>query len=99
MRGIFFDEDDARAAADVLLRGGFRAEVVREWLQGEDDDEDHPWAVETDAPEFVVDVLAEEYDGWVEHDEPPAAAPSAPPLDLPRAPRPDSRSAGQPVSP
>jgi hypothetical protein len=51
VRGIFFDEDDARAAAAQLRADGFAAEVAREALAGEDDDEDHPWAVTTDAPE------------------------------------------------
>ncbi|NHA00399.1 hypothetical protein G5V59_10700 [Nocardioides sp. W3-2-3] len=51
MRGIFFEEEQARSAALALVRGGYQAEVVRERLAGEDDDEDHPWAVLTDAPE------------------------------------------------
>jgi len=69
MRGIFFDEDDARAAALALVRGGFTAEVVRERLAGEDDDEDHPWAVLTDAPEIQLEMLVETYDGWLDHDD------------------------------
>ena len=81
MRGIFFEEEQARAAALSLVRGGYQAEVVRERLAGEDDDEDHPWAVLTDAPEVQLDLLVEMYDGWLddESDEPPA-----PPLVLPR---------------
>jgi hypothetical protein len=92
MRGIFFDEDDARAAALVLVRGGFAAEVVRERLAGEDDDEDHPWAVITDAPEIQLEMLVETYDGWLDHDdeestpvEPPAKAGFV--LPLPDAPK------------
>ena len=56
--------------------------VERERLAGEDDDEDHPWAVLTDAPELVLELLVEEYDGWLDAatDEPatrgrPARAP------------------------
>ena len=72
MRGIFFDEDDARAAALILTRGGFEATVVRERLAGEDDDEDHPWAVVTDAPEIQLEMLVETYDGWLDTDDPGA---------------------------
>ena len=88
MRGIFFDEADARGAALALVRGGFTATVLRERLAGEDDDEDHPWAVLTDAPELVLELLVEEFDGWLdaggldELDHRPAA-----PLDLPTEPR------------
>ena len=77
MRGIFFDEEHARAAALVLTRGGYAAEVVRERLAGEDDDEDHPWAVVTDAPEIQLEMLVETYDGWLDADSadgPPATA-------------------------
>jgi len=92
VRGIFFDEDDARAAADVLVRGGFTAQVVRERLHGEDDDEDHPWAVLTDAPEIQLEMLVETYDGWLDNENPqddPPAAPEQPaaPLPLPDEPR------------
>ena len=69
MRGIFFDEDDARAAALALTSGGFEATVVRERLHGEDDDMDHPWAVLTDAPEVQLEMLVETYDGWLDRDD------------------------------
>ena len=83
MRGIFFEEDDARTAALVLTRGGFEATVVRERLAGEDDDEDHPWAVVTDAPMIQLEMLVETYDGWLDlDDETPAA-----PLPLPDHPK------------
>lgn len=85
MRGIFFDEAGARAVAAALERGGWSAELARERLAGEDDDEDHPWAVSTDAPEHVLDVLVDTFEGWLDSEEPPA--PSLPPLELPRAPR------------
>jgi hypothetical protein len=86
VRGIFFDEDDARRAAGRLLRDGHTAEVVRERLAGEDDDEDHPWAVLTDAPDVVLELLVDEYDGWLDAGDDEPAAP-LPPLDLPAAPK------------
>ncbi|HWJ80737.1 MAG TPA: hypothetical protein VNS55_00765 [Nocardioides sp.] len=85
MRGIFFDEDDARAAALALVGDGFEATVVRERLQGEDDDEDHPWAVLTDAPAIRLELLVEAYDGWLDLDG--DDGPPAPPLPLPTEPR------------
>lgn len=89
LRAVFFEEDDARAVAARLAHDGFEAVVERERLAGEDDDEDHPWAVLSDAPELVLDVLVEQYDGWLDDDS-PAPEPLAggvPPLDLPDAPR------------
>ena len=88
MRAIFFDEDDAQAVVARLRADGFEARVERERLAGEDDDEDHPWAVVTDAPEFVLDVLVDQHDGWLdlERDLPPVDVPPAP-LDLPEEPR------------
>ena len=85
VRGIFFEEDDARAVVARLTGAGFDAAVVRERLAGEDDDEDHPWAVLTDAPALVLELLVDEYDGWLDA-EPEAVSPPAP-LDLPSAPR------------
>jgi hypothetical protein len=87
VRAVFHEEDDARAVVARLRRDGFEADTARERFAGEDDDEDHPWAVVTDAPEFALELLAEEYDGWVDHDAAPPPAPPAPPLDLPSAPR------------
>jgi len=84
MRGIFFEEDDARAAAATLRGDGYRAEVVRERLSGEDDDEGHPWAVVSDAPEVAVELLVEHYDGWLDVGDPP---PPHAPLHLPSAPK------------
>lgn len=85
MRGIFFDEDHARAAADRIRADGYTARVSRERFSGEDDDEDHPWAVVTDAPEIALELLVERYDGWLDAD--PEPAPPAAPLDLPAAPK------------
>ena len=93
MRAIFFDEDDARAVAARLLADGFVADVARERLAGEDDDEGHPWAVVSDAPELMVELLVDEYDGWLDGED-PEARPPLPPLDLPAAPRRIKRPAG-----
>ena len=66
VRAVLYEEDDARAVAARLRAGGFEASVARERFAGEDDDEDHPWTVLTDAPLFMVEVVVEEHDGWVE---------------------------------
>lgn len=93
LRAVFYEEDDARAVAARLVQDGFEAVVRRERLAGEDDDEDHPWAVTTDAPEFVVDVLVEAHDGWLDAEEPsagpaePGGSDVPPPPELPTAPR------------
>ncbi len=84
-RAVFFDEDDARAAAARLLREGWSASVERERLAGEDDDEDHPWAVTSDAPAFVLELVVEQHDGWLDEGEP--VPPALPPLALPTEPR------------
>jgi 8-oxo-dGTP diphosphatase len=87
-RATFFEEADARAVAERLADEGWSAEVTRERFAGEDDDEDHPWAVLTSAPSEVVGPLAEEHDGWLDDpgDDPGGEGPARP-LDLPRGPR------------
>ena len=90
VRAIFFDEDGARAVAARLAGDGFEATVTRERLAGEDDDEDHPWAVLTDAPSFLLELLVDEHDGWLDDEAP--APPPVPPLDLPTAPERVKRS-------
>ena len=90
MRGIFFDEDDARAAAARLRADGYDARVQRERLAGEDDDEDHPWAVVTDAPEIQLEMLVETYDGWLDTEDDDAGPVGGQPgsmLPLPDAPK------------
>ena len=87
VRGIFFDEDDARAVQARLVGDGFDVTLVRDRLAGEDDDEDHPWAVLTDAPQVVLELLVDEYDGWLDEGEPSPPATPAAPLDLPAAPK------------
>ena len=77
LRAIVFEEDDAHAIEARLRADGYDAEVLRERLAGEDDDEDHPWAVVSDAPEVVLDLLVDTYDGWLDRDEaaqPPSRA-------------------------
>jgi hypothetical protein len=75
VRGIFFDEDDAAAVAARLHADGYDARVERERLAGEDNDEDHPWAVLTDAPAFQLELLVDRYDGWLDTDDPPGDSP------------------------
>ena len=95
MRAIFFEEDDARAVAARLLADGFEASVARERLAGEDDDEGHPWAVLSDAPDFMVELLVDEYDGWLDAADDASQSPSPlPPLDLPAAPKRIKRPSG-----
>lgn len=89
LRAIFDDEDDARAVAARLRTDGFGVSLARERFAGEDDDEDHAWALLTDAPELVLEVLLEEHAGWLDTDTPreggPVSGLSLP--DLPEAPR------------
>jgi hypothetical protein len=87
VRAIFFDEDDAQAVVARLRADGFEARVERERLAGEDDDEDHPWAVVSDAPAFMLEVLVDTHDGWLDEGEDAEPARPAPPVDLPDAPR------------
>lgn len=90
MRAVFHDQDDAGAVVARLRREGWDARVAQDRFAGEDDDEDHPWAVLTDAPSFLLEVLVDDHDGWLDEEEP---APSvAPPLDLPTAPKRIKRS-------
>ena len=84
MRAIFFEEDDARRVVHRLVADGFEAAAERERLAGEDDDEGHPWAVVTDAPDFLVELLVDQHDGWLDTE---TGAPSAPPIVLPAAPK------------
>ena len=84
MKGVFFDEDDAEAAVARLRREGYRADVERVRFAGEDDDEDHAWAVLTDAPDVRLELLVDEHDGWYDAGEP---GPPPSPFDLPAAPR------------
>ena len=61
-RAVFFDAGHARSAADRLTADGFSAQVLREpRAEGEAD-----WVLVTDAPEVVLELLVERYDGWLE---------------------------------
>jgi hypothetical protein len=93
IRGIVFDEDAARDIERRLRADGYAATVTRERFAGEDDDEDHPWAIATDAPAAALDLLLDVHDGWLD-DAPAAAPPPAQPLTLPDAPRRRHRDEG-----
>ncbi|MGO4256326.1 hypothetical protein [Marmoricola sp. RAF53] len=87
MRGIFFDEDEAREVERQLAADGYDVALSRVAYAGEDDDEDHPWAVTTDAPAVVLEILVDHHDGWLDDDtEAPAEAAYAP-VDLPDSPK------------
>ncbi|MGA9746115.1 MAG: hypothetical protein WBQ50_01540 [Nocardioides sp.] len=83
MRATFHERDDAEAVRSRLLRDGFDASLGRDRFAGEDDDEDHAWAVHSDAPAIVLELLAEEHDGWVDHEQ---ESPAPAPLALPDGP-------------
>ena len=97
LRAVFYEAGDARTVAARLVADGFAASVLRERLAGEDDDEDHPWAVLTDAPQVVVELLVEAHDGWLDAGRDAAGeaagqagradVPPPAPLDLPQQPR------------
>ncbi len=84
MRGIFFDEGSAREVERLLRADGYDVVLAREAYAGEDDDEDHPWSITTDAPAIALELLVDRFDGWPD-DGTVEAAPE--PLDLPAAPR------------
>ena len=87
VRALFWEEAYAALVASRLQSDGFAAETGRERFAGEDDDEDHAWVVVTDAPAVMVELLTEEYDGWLDESPTTPAAPPPAPLDLPDAPR------------
>jgi hypothetical protein len=87
VRGIVFDEGAARDIERRLRADGYAVTVGREPFAGEDDDEDHPWAVETDAPVAALDLLLDAHDGWLDDDTNATGGPPPAPLQLPTAPR------------
>ena len=84
-RAVFGDEAIARTVAAKLAEKGFDVDLRREPFAGEDDDEAHAWALSTDAPVIMLELLAEEYDGWVDFDEDTTT--TMEPLDLPGMPQ------------
>ena len=87
VRVLLDEEADARAVAERLRAAGFDARRAPAPCAGADDDEDHPWVVHSDAPQFMAEVVAEEYDAWVDAAPDQPDAPPPVPLDLPRGPR------------
>ena len=83
-RGIVFDEEAALAIERRLRADGYTVTVSRERFAGEDDDEDQPWAIATDAPVVALELLLDAHDGWL--DDAPTGAPVTP-VELPAAPR------------
>jgi 8-oxo-dGTP diphosphatase len=91
-RGVFDERQTADEVVAALRAEGYDAWAEREAFAGEDDDEDHSWAVVTDAPDVRLEILTEERDGWFDVEEPADATQPAPtsgpaPFELPRAPR------------
>ena len=91
-RGVFDDRETAETVVAALRAEGYDAWAEREAFAGEDDDEDHAWAVATDAPDVRLELLTEEHDGWFDvadaaHASEPAPTWGPAPLDLPRGPR------------
>ncbi len=91
-RGVFDDRETAEAVVDLLRAEGYDAWAERDAFAGEDDDEDHAWAVGTEAPDVRLELLTEEHEGWfdvvdaLDVTEPvPSSGPA--PVDLPRGPR------------
>jgi mutator protein MutT len=88
-RGVFDDRETAEAVVAALRADGYDAWAEREAFAGEDDDEDHAWAVGTDAPDIRLELLTEDHEGWFEVTDATEPAPRTgpAPLDLPRGPR------------
>ena len=90
LRAVLFEQEDAEAVAARLRSEGYDAWLGRERLAGEDDDEGHPWAVLSDAPEMLLELLVDEHDGWLDREEqtgPGAGWQPPSPLELPTQPR------------
>ena len=84
VRALLWEDDAARAVAARLRAGGFEATVSRARFAGEDDDEDQPWAVVTDAPAVMVEIARRGARRLARRAGP---RPRRAPLDLPAAPR------------
>jgi hypothetical protein len=72
---IFPDRDKAEEVADDLDTSGYDGvRVVREALAGEDDSDDHEWAVHVHTPDeqsYAAELraVAAEHGGWYDSDE------------------------------
>ncbi|MGA8209626.1 MAG: hypothetical protein WB441_00760 [Nocardioidaceae bacterium] len=86
-RALFWEADLARVVAERLRSSGFEAVLGRDRFAGEDDDEDQPWSVLTDAPEVMLELLVDEHDGWLDDGPGTSSVPAVEPLELPQAPR------------
>lgn len=86
MSEIWFDErDDADELVKALEAEGYTVTTRREGFAGEDDAEDHAWAVVVEPfDERVVDMV-DVYGGWLPGDE--RLPEDAPAPDLPDGPK------------
>lgn len=87
---VLFDEADAQAVGRALAANGFSIRIDQVRFAGDDDDEDHPWAVWTDAPHVMLELAADEFDGWVVYEDSISRAP----IDLPASPKRHHRPLG-----
>lgn len=87
VRIVCHERDDAQAAAEVLSAEGYTVMVERDRFHGEDDDEDHAWAVVVaGVADARLQQVADEHDGWVDTAEADPVTPPPPPA-LPTSPR------------
>lgn len=64
------DEAEADEFKETLALAGFAAEVTRERLAGDDDDESVQFVVQTDAEAELVAELIEDSQAWLEVSDP-----------------------------
>ena len=62
---VLFEKADALAVVRALTSNGFETRLEQVRFAGEDDDMDHSWAVWSDAPHAMLELAADEFDGWV----------------------------------
>jgi mutator protein MutT len=87
VRAFLYEEEQADEVAERLRADGFDVTVGRERFAGEDDDEDHPWMLVSDAPAALLETLVEAHDGWLDDSATTATAPRSRAPALPDAPR------------
>ena len=61
-RAVFFAADHAHAVTNRLTGDGFTVQLLHRERAGGGGE----WVVLTDAPEIVLELLVERYDGWLE---------------------------------